>query len=411
MNSNVLKKPVHIGDICLKNPVVIQPMEGCDGTKTGGISELTRRRYLRFAKSGAGIIWFEAVAVCPQGRANPRQLYLTEENMDGFASLIKEIKAVSIAASGYAPKIIIQLTHSGRQSRPEQAPEPVIVSNNKYLSDLNPLGANTIYADTHTLAALPAFFVKSALLAKAAGFDGVDIKCCHGYLFNELLSAYDRKDCYGGSDIENRARLYLDTYRSVAKAVGDSMVVTSRLGVYDGFPYPYGFGVNHSNVQDFSEVFYLIDQLIEAGLQILNVTIGNPYVNPHVNRPYRTHSPEDGKLGVERIRNITGKIQERYPDLAVVMSGMTYPGMNCMEDAVHCLENNQCTLVGFGRMAFAYPNFYKDYLQWGQMDKDQICITCGCCSKMMRAGGEAGCPIRDKEEYLPRYKALFPELS
>ena len=69
-------------------------MEGCDGTYDGGVDELTRRRYLRFAESGAGIIWFEATAVCPEGRANPRQLYINENTKASFKSLVEEVKAL-----------------------------------------------------------------------------------------------------------------------------------------------------------------------------------------------------------------------------------------------------------------------------------------------------------------------------
>ena len=59
----VLNTSIEIHNRNLPNRIVFQPMEGCDGTPSGGIGELTRRRYLRFAQSGAGIIWFEATAV------------------------------------------------------------------------------------------------------------------------------------------------------------------------------------------------------------------------------------------------------------------------------------------------------------------------------------------------------------
>lgn len=66
-----LKKPVRIGSHTAANAIAIQPMEGCDGTADGRPGELTLRRYDRFAKSGAGLIWAEACAIVPEGRANP----------------------------------------------------------------------------------------------------------------------------------------------------------------------------------------------------------------------------------------------------------------------------------------------------------------------------------------------------
>ncbi|MEG2719736.1 MAG: flavin oxidoreductase/NADH oxidase, partial [Oscillospiraceae bacterium] len=70
-NINVLKEPLQIGSKVLNNRIAIQPMEGCDGTFDGRPDDLTFRRYNRFAKSGAGLIWAEATAIVPEGRANP----------------------------------------------------------------------------------------------------------------------------------------------------------------------------------------------------------------------------------------------------------------------------------------------------------------------------------------------------
>ena len=83
----VLDLPIEIHNREIKNRVVFHPMEGCDGTPEGAIDTLTRRRYLRFAKSGAGIIWFEATAVTNEGRANPRQLFLNENTKESFTIL------------------------------------------------------------------------------------------------------------------------------------------------------------------------------------------------------------------------------------------------------------------------------------------------------------------------------------
>ena len=64
------------------NRIAFQPMEGTDGTEDGAPGEYTIRRYHRFAKGGPGLIWFEAVASVPEGRASAHQLYLTEKNAE-----------------------------------------------------------------------------------------------------------------------------------------------------------------------------------------------------------------------------------------------------------------------------------------------------------------------------------------
>ena len=79
-----LSNPLTIGSKMIPNRLACQAMEGCDGTRTGEPDELTIRRYDRFASGGAGLIWFEATAVLPEARANPRQLYIHKGNIDAF---------------------------------------------------------------------------------------------------------------------------------------------------------------------------------------------------------------------------------------------------------------------------------------------------------------------------------------
>ena len=131
-----IDRPLSVYGITLANRVVFQPMEGCDGTSSGAPDTLTRRRYLRFAESGAGLLWFEATAVCPEGRANPRQLYLTEETLPAFSALLKEVRARALARCGFMPVCVLQLTHSGRFSKPQGTPAPMVAA--------SPFGAGSI---------------------------------------------------------------------------------------------------------------------------------------------------------------------------------------------------------------------------------------------------------------------------
>lgn len=125
-----LKKPVRIGSHTAANAIAIQPMEGCDGTADGRPGELTLRRYDRFAKSGAGLIWAEACAIVPEGRANPRQLWLTAGNLDDYKKFVEGIKETCRRENGFEPVVILQATHSGRYSKPEGVPAPLIAYNN-----------------------------------------------------------------------------------------------------------------------------------------------------------------------------------------------------------------------------------------------------------------------------------------
>ncbi len=402
MMSNVISSPIEIYGIEVSNRVLFQPMEGCDGTYSGGIDTLTRRRYLRFVEGAPGIIWFEATAVCNEGRANPRQLFINGKTVDGFKALIGEIKEKSRELHGFEPVVIVQLTHSGRYSKPNGTPEPIVAYRNE-LWEKNRENQPFIVATDNYLSTIPAMYAKAAKLALEAGFDGVDVKCCHGYLFNELLSAYNREGSYGGS-LENRTRLYYDCIDAVKEAVRDKAFVTTRLNACDCFPYGYGYGVNRLGEIDLTETKMVIRKLKEKGIELINLTIGNPYLIPHFNRPYVANSPENGSIGMKRVYDVTKEITSAFPDMKFIVSALTYEGENAVEYAEKLLSEGVGDFAGFGRMTFAYPTFYKDYSEKGQLDKTKVCIKCGKCSELMRAGTVSGCVVRDSDCYMPFYK-------
>lgn len=404
---SALQREVKIGSKTAANSIAIQPMEGCDGTADGRPAELTLRRYDRFARSGAGLIWAEAVAITPEGRANPRQLWLTRDNLDEYKKFVAGIKETCMRENGFEPVVIMQATHSGRYSKPEGVPAPLIAYNNPIFEGDKPIAAERILSDDYLYGLIDKFGA-SASLAEQAGFDGVDIKCCHRYLNSELLSAYTRKGDFGGS-LENRTRLLRSGVAAAQAATGSDFIVTSRLNVYDGFAYPYGWGVREGEGTevDLTEPLELVRVLHqEMGMKLLDVTIGNPYFNPHVNRPYDggPYVPSEHPLeGVARMAHCVAEIQRANPELKVISSGLSYLRQFSANLAAGELENGVCSIAGFGREAFAYPDFPQDIFKKGAMEPNKCCIACGKCTELMRAGSTAGCVIRD-EVYLPIYR-------
>ena len=128
--TSLLAQPLTISGKTIPNRIVIQPMEGCDGTADGRPDELTIRRYDKFAQSGAGLIWFEATAVWEEGRANPRQVWINDQTLDSFKALTDRIRETAVKAGQPVPVIIMQATHSGRYSKPHGTPEPLIAYHN-----------------------------------------------------------------------------------------------------------------------------------------------------------------------------------------------------------------------------------------------------------------------------------------
>lgn len=405
---SVLEKPLTINLKNIHNRLAVQPMEGCDGTADGRPDTLTKRRYDRFARGGAGLIWFEATAILNEGRANPRQLFLNENTLDSFKQIVCDIKETGLKENGFEPLVICQLTHSGRYSKPEGVPAPLIAYNNPLFEKDKPIDKDRIVSDGY-LKSLEDSFGYAAALAERAGFDGADIKCCHRYLLCELLSAFERKGDYGGS-FENRTRLYLNALKSAAASTSRDFIITSRLNIYDGFPYPYGFGVetDGSLSPDTSEPERLVNILYnELKIKLLNITIGNPYVNPHVNRPFDSGPytpPEEPLFGVARMMNLTERVHKSAPDLTVIASGFSYLRESAPFLAAGAVKSGVCEMAGFGREAFAYPDFARDIIGKGVMNPKKCCIACGKCSELMRAGAVAGCAVRDKEVYMPIYR-------
>ena len=395
-----LNENFRIGSHLFPNRVVLQPMEGCDCNEDGSPSELTMEKYRRAAKSGAGLIWFEANAVCPEGRTNPRQMMLTEENSHLFASFLQELREIALAECNIKPVFILQLTHSGRQSI-----TPMIVYRNPVYEERRPVTDAHIVSDDY-LASLPQKYAASARLAASVGFDGVDVKSCHGYLLQELLSAFSRPGKYGGS-FENRTRLYLDCIAAVKAALPESALLAARLSVSDMVPYPYGFGTTEQNEIDFTEPDLLIEQMMLAGVQLLNITVGNPYYNPHVNRPYRQGGyppPEAPEVGLARFEEIEKHVKERFPTLPTVGSGLSYYRADLLAQAERQVRDGVCDLVGFGRVWLAYPDFYRDHLD-GKFEAKKCCLACSKCTALMRAGQVSGCAVFN-EYYRNLYKQL-----
>jgi 2,4-dienoyl-CoA reductase-like NADH-dependent reductase (Old Yellow Enzyme family) len=365
---------------------------------------MTRRRYRRYAAGGAGLIWVEATAVRPDGRSNPRQLLLAEENVGAFAKLVEETRAAAKEEWGPAhrPLLILQLTHSGRFAKPEGAPRPRIVQHNPYLDPLHGLPPDYPLISDGELESIRDDYVEAADLAASAGFDGVDVKACHGYLVSETLAAHDREESRYGGPFENRARLLLDIVRRI-RGETPRQLVTSRLSATDTVPFPFGFGMDPDEPEkiDLTEAKAVIARLAREGVLFLALSLGVPAWKPHFGRPFDKPVP-DGELpkehpleGVARHLRVAGELQQAAPMVGIVGAGYSWLRAFAPGVGAAMVGAGRTAVIGWGRGALAYPDFASDLVREGRLDPRKVCTTCSLCSHLLRRQERVGCAVRD----------------
>ena len=409
------------GGWSLSNRFAVHPMEGWDAHADGSPSEETLRRWRRFGESGAALIWGgEAFAVVEDGRANPNQLFHRDSDRScrTLESLRQAITAGHDAIGNEAPTasvVGLQLTHSGRWSRPTVAgPSPRIAFQHPILDERVSATAEQLLDDGE-LESIAERYIEAAVCAQKAGFDFVDIKACHGYLLHELLSARTRPGRYGG-DLEGRSRLLREVIAAVRSAA-PGLGVAVRLSVTDvipfkksqqgegepdwpeGEPYPHGFGLDPADPQNpsWTEPMQLITLLQEVGIEWLNLTIGSPYWCPHRQRPAQYPPsdgyppPEDPLVGVAAHLQAARAVRQSFPQLGLVGTGWTYLQEWLPAVAQHEIRNGFQDVVGLGRSMLSYPELPRDIIHGRTMPKKLVCRTFSDCTTAPRNGLISGC--------------------
>ncbi|MGD2294349.1 MAG: hypothetical protein PVF22_00760 [Candidatus Aminicenantes bacterium] len=395
------------------NRLVVHPMEGFDSEPDGSPSDRVFRRYGRYAGGGSGVIWFEAASVAAEGKSNPHQMMLTENNPDRFKLLVEKTRNTARETFGSSHEVfcILQLTHSGRFSKPEARSTPHVA---QYIPDLDEDVSQIKILSDRELDTLQEQFVHSAKLAFAAGFDAVDIKACHGYLVNDLLASFTRTDSHYGGSFANRTRFLLETIQKI-KAEVPGLILAVRLSVFDGIPHPFGFGVSRdlTCVEDLEEPISLIGRLAENGCSLLNITLGNPHKKPYLGRPFDRHVPdstvpaEHPLEGIGRLLRLTGRIQKVFPEAPCVGTGYSWLRQFFPHVGAAVVKRGEASFIGLGRSSFAYPEAPRDLMEKGFLNLKKVCVTCSCCTELTRAGLPTGCVIRDREVYSRDYKAYM----
>lgn len=434
--------PVRVGDFTVGNRFCIHPMEGCDGTLEGEPDELTIRRYRRFGEGGAKLIWGEATAVVEEGRANPRQIVLNEKTRPAFEKLLGECRQGHRDFNGDDSDLFIglQLTHSGRYSyrRPLIACHDPILDPRTIVDKKSGKSVDSSYPllTDDELKRLVDAYVATAKMAYQVGFQFVDIKQCHRYLLNELLGARNRPGEFGGS-FENRTRLARTIFQAV-KAEVPGVQITTRMNIFDcipfrkganddGEPCPWqtplvnGWGTSPDDPfqPDLTEVTRWLGEMKQLGVTLVNLTMGNPYSNPHVGRPFEYpppdgyESPEHPLIGVNRHFTLAAQLQQQHPDLPLVGTGYSYLQEFLPQAGAANVAQGKISFVGIGRASLSQPDLIRQLQQTGKLDRKRICRTFSYCTAIMRTKDHplgqypTGCPPFDKEVYGPIWQEIL----
>jgi NADPH2 dehydrogenase len=417
------------------NRFCILPMEGWDGTTDGRPTELTIRRWQRFGLSGAKLIWGgEAVAVRPDGRANPNQLLISEDTLGDLAALRESLVAAHHAHFGRTDDLLVglQLTHSGRFARPQPGKglQPKILYHHPFLDAKFGIAPDAPVMSDDEIATLVEDFVGASVLAQRAGFAFVDIKHCHGYLGHELLSAVDRTGRYGGS-FENRTRFLREIVTGV-RAEAPGLEIGVRLSAFDFVPfrpgadrrgepaeteaqgYRYAFGGDGTGVGvDLSEPCAFLDLLASLDIELVCITGGSPYYCPHIQRPALFPPsdgygpPEDPLAGVARQIAVTAALKQHRSDLLMVGSAYSYLQEWLPNVAQHVVRSGMADFVGLGRMVLSYPDMVADVLADRPLQRKRVCRTFSDCTTAPRHGLVSGCyPLDGHYKERPEAAAL-----
>lgn len=327
-------KPMTIGNLTLKNHIVMPPIATYQSTEDGKVTSKMLEYYgMRATGSNLAMIITEHSYIDIRGKARENQLSISsDEDIEGLKRLVDTIH------QGGA-KAIAQLNHAGSAAPSDVTGERAVAPSSVILPVSPMMGDGTAPEEltVSQIAEIVEQFACAAKRAKAAGYDGVEIHSAHAYLLNQFYSPLTnhREDDYGG-DIERRLRIHREIIQSVRSAVGKEIMLSLRLG---GCDYAEGGNTIEDSV-------YASKALADAGVDMLNITGG-------MCRYTRQGHNEPGYF-----QDMSSAIKKAV-SIPVMLTG----GVKTLEDAETLLKNNAADLIGVGREILKNPYWLMEQME------------------------------------------------
>ena len=356
-------QPGMIGNLEIKNRVVM-PAMGCSlAESTGEAGQRMIKYYADRARGGAGLIITEITRVDDEtGVGTPNQLSVTNTHM--IAQLSRLVEAVH----AYDTKLFVQLHHPGNQtpSRLIGGRQPVSASD----VTCRVIGEQPRGMTTEEVEGMVKKFVTGAVIAQKAGVDGVEIHAAHGYLVSQFLSPHTNKrtDKYGGS-FEGRMRFVTEIIMGIKAYCGPKFPISVRMNGSDYLPD----GITEAD--GIAQAKYL-----EAlGISCINVSCGTYDSGATIIEP--SYFKEGWKI------NLASNIRDAVSIPVIAVCNVKHP-----EYAEKMLEEGHVDFVGIARGHLADPD-------WGKKAREgndlmiRKCLGCMECFRILNDGLPLGCTL------------------
>ena len=368
-----LFKSLDLGFATLENRVVMGSMHTGLEDIRGGLTELTEF-YVERARGGVRLIVTGGISPDFCGQLVPFSSRLS------FPWQVHKHRELTSAVHGAGSRICLQILHAGRYAMHPFALAPSAIK--APISPFKPREMSPRKIERSIDA-----FVKAALLAKKAGYDGVEIMGSEGYLINQFICAHTnkREDEWGGS-FGNRMRFATEIVARTRRAVGDDWMIIFRLSMLDLL----------EDGSSWEEVVQLAQAIEQAGATLINTGIGwhevrIPTIASMVPRAAFTW--------------VTAKLKQ-----SVSIPLITSNRINTPEQAEQVLAQGDADMVSMARPFLADPQFINK-AQNSQASRINTCIACnqGCLDRVFRKK-RATCLVNPRACYETRLQFSRTEI-
>ncbi|EXJ22953.1 2,4-dienoyl-CoA reductase [NADPH] [Alkalibacterium sp. AK22] len=342
----------------IKNRFFKSAMSEAMADKNNSPTKAHLNLYSKWAEGGAGIVVSGNVMVDRAALGEPGNVVVEDERD------LPKLKEWAQTATVEQTELWMQINHPGRQSPKSMSSQPVAPSAVPLRKPYALFFASPKALTLSDIDILVNKFVSTALVAKKAGFTGVQIHAAHGYLVSQFLSPLtnQRQDQYGGS-LNNRLRFLIDIYYGMRQTLGKDFSISVKLNSSDFSPG--GFTGK--------EATEAIKILATAGIDLVEIS-GGSYENPHMFQ------------SVERetifFLDYAEQLMETV-DIPLVVTG----GFRTLERMEQALEQKSTSMIGLARPLALYPDLPRKLMNGEMTGADLPRLTTGIKHLDKKIGG------------------------